>query len=248
MSLEHHVRNEARFENVSNWKIYAFQLEEESREGKECQMVELSDCRNMLFGNFWIYRVIRVNSPKTTAVRIWDCENIEFRNVKNYTQKLYVTEYTIYDMNRKLAVYPWEHARLTITGKESGNQTISDQPWKPDKLATGFNFLTGITSDSKGDVYFCDTNKKRIYKWSDETRSAKLIADYPLQPFVLAADSEDNLLAVFRYDPQPGYLVGGKLESVKKLPDDNPGYSSYDNSGWAAYPASFDPDNPDETF
>jgi hypothetical protein len=32
MSLEHHVRNEARFDNVSNWKIYAFQMEEESRE------------------------------------------------------------------------------------------------------------------------------------------------------------------------------------------------------------------------
>ena len=41
MSIEHHVRNEARFKNVSNWKVYAFQLEEESREGTFCQPVEL---------------------------------------------------------------------------------------------------------------------------------------------------------------------------------------------------------------
>jgi len=106
ISLEHHVRNEARFDNVSNWKIYAFQLEEESREGKECQMVDLSNCKNMLFGNLWFYRVIRVTTPKRFGMRIWNCENIEFHNVKNYTQKLVVTEFTVYDVNKELPVYP----------------------------------------------------------------------------------------------------------------------------------------------
>ena len=248
ISLEHHVRNEARFENVSNWKLYAFQLEEESREGKECQSVELSHCSNMSFANLWNYRVIRVYTPKSFGVRVWDCENIEFRNVKNYTQKLVNTEFTVYDVNKRLPVYPWEYAKLTITGKEPGNLKTDNQLWKPDKLMTGHNFLMGITSDSKGNVYFCDTRVKRIYKWSVETNSGSLVADYPLQPFVLATDSEDNILAVFRYDPQPGYMVGGQQETVKRLPDDNIAYSSFGNSGWAAYPASFDPDNPDETF
>ena len=248
ISLEHHVRNEARFENVSNWKLYAFQLEEESREGKECQSVELSGCNNMMFANFWNYRVIRVYTPKSFGVRVWNCKNIEFRNVKNYTQKLVNTEFTVYDANKRIPVYPWEYAKLTITGDEPGNLIVNNQPWKADKLMTGFNFLTGITSDSKGNVYFCDTRLKRIYKWSVETNSGKIIADYPFQPFVLATDSKDNLLAVFRYDPQPGYLIGGKQESVKRLPDDNTAYSSYGNSGWAAYAASFDPDDPDETY
>jgi hypothetical protein len=248
MSLEHHVRNEARFDNVSNWKIYAWQMEEEVREGKECQMVDMANCKNIQFNNLWIYRVIRVYTTKTIGIRLWDCENMEFRNVKNYTQKLVNTEFTIYDINKKLPVYPWEYARLTITGKEKGNQSISTQPWTVNKLLSGFNFLTGITSDSKGNVYFCDTRKKRIFKWSDETNSAKMIADYPLQPFVLATDTKDNVLAVFRYDPQPGYMVGGRQESVKRLPDDNTAYSSYGNSGWAAYAVSFDPNNPDETF
>ncbi|MBN2814241.1 MAG: SMP-30/gluconolactonase/LRE family protein, partial [Bacteroidales bacterium] len=72
--------------------------------------------------------------------------------------------------------------------------------------------------------------------------------DYPLQPFVLATDTKDNLLVVCRYDPQPGYLVGGKQEAVKNLPDDNAAYSSWGNSGWAAYVFSINPDNPDETF
>lgn len=248
MSLEHHVRNEARFDNVSNWKMYAFQLEEESREGKECQMIDLLNCRNLLFSNLWIYRVIRVSTPKTTAARIWNCENIDFRNVHNYTQKLVNTAFTVYDVNRRIPVYPWEYARLTVTGNEPGDATISNQPRKVEKLISGFNFLTGITGDSKGNVYFCDTRQKRIFKWSVETNSATMIADYPLQPFVLATDTEDNLLAIFRYDPQPGYTTGGKQESVKRLPDDNVAYSSYGNSGWAAYAVSSDPDRPDETF
>jgi len=248
ISLEHHVRNEARFENVSNWKLYAFQLEEESREGKECQMVELSNCKNISFNNFWIYRVIRVTTPKRVGVRIWNCENIEFRNVKNYTQKLVVTEFPIYDVNRDLPVYPWEFAKLTITGKEKGNKIIANQTGKVEKLASGFYFVTGSTSDSKGNIYFCETLKKRIYKWSAETNSVTMIADYPTQPFVLATDTKDNLLVVFRYDPQPGYMVGGKQETVKRLPDDNPGYSGWGNSGWAALAYSINPDDPDETF
>ena len=248
ISLEHHVRNEARFENVSNWKLYAFQLEEESREGKECQMVELSGCKNVSFNNLWIYRVIRVTTPKRFGVRIWNCENIVFRNIKNYTQKLVVTEFPVYDVNKEIPVYPWELAKLTVTGNEMGNKSITGQPGKVEKLVSGFYFMTGATNDSKGNIYFCETLKKRIYKWSAETNTVKIVADYPFQPLVLATDTKDNLLVVFRYDPQPGYLVGGRQQTVKRLPDDNPGYSGWGNSGWTALAYSIDPDNPDETF
>lgn len=248
ISLEHHVRNEARFENVSDWKLYAFQLEEESREGKESQAVELSNCRNMSFYNFWIYRVIRVTTPKRFGVRVFDCENIEFRNIKNYTQKLVVTEFPVYDVNRKIPVYPWELAKVTVTGKESSNKSISSVSGKPEKLADDLYFPAGITTDSKGNIYFCETLKKRIWKLSAGSNTLTLIADYPLQPFVLSTDTKDNLIVVCRYDPQPGYLVNGRQETVKRLPDDNPGYSSWGNSGWAALVYSIDPDDPDNTF
>src|SRR5512133_2689929 len=68
MSLEHHVRYECRFDKVSNWKLYAFQFEEESREGKDCQSLEMSDCTDIRFANFWMYRVIRVNTPRHWGV------------------------------------------------------------------------------------------------------------------------------------------------------------------------------------
>ena len=44
-----------------------------------------------------------------------------------------------------------------------------------------------------------------------------MIADYPWKPFTLATDTQDNLLVIFRYDPQPGYLVNGKQETVVRL-------------------------------
>ena len=248
MSLEHHVRNEARFDKVSNWKIYAFQMEEEGTEGKECQMVEMTSCKNILFANLWMYRVIRVTTPKRYGVRLWNCENITVRNLHNYTQKLWVTEFPFWDVNKELPSYPWEIAKLTVSGKETGNLKADNQVGKVERLASGFDFAQGITADSKGNVFFCETRKKRIYQWSAETGTTKILADYPLQPFALATDSKDNLLVVFRYDPQPGYMIDGKQERVKRLPDDNAGYSSWGNSGWAAYCYSIDPENPEETF
>jgi len=72
--------------------------------------------------------------------------------------------------------------------------------------------------------------------------------DYPWKPFTLATDTKDNLLVIFRYDPQPGYLVHGEQETVPRLPDDNPMYSGWGNSGWAAWGYSVDPSDPDATM
>jgi len=248
MSLEHHVRSEARFEKVSNWKVYAFQFEEEGREGKDCKMLEVSNSSNIMFANLWMYRVIRANTPQEFGVRIWNCENIEFRNMHNYTQVLPVIEIPVYEVNKRIPVYEWDFARLNISGNEKSNRQISNTPGVINKLAEGFEFAAGATSDSKGNVYFCENRLKKIYKWSAETNSLSLLADYPLKPFTLATDTKDNLLVIFRYDPQPGYMVNGVQETVPQLPDDNPMYSGWGNGGWAAWGYSINPDDPDNTM
>lgn len=248
MSLEHHIRNEARFENVSNWKMYAFQFEEEGKEGKDCKMMEVSNCENLMFVNLWMYRVIRAFTPQEFGIRIWNSKEIEFRNMHNYTQILPVIETPVYDVNKDLPVYEWDFARLHVTGKEKGIRTWNDEPWAINKLGDGFEFASGATADSKGNVYFCENRLKKIYKWSAETNTLSLLADYPWKPFTLATDTKDNLLVIFRYDPQPGYLIDGMQETVPQLPDDNPMYSGWGNSGWAAWGYSIDPQNPDETM
>ena len=246
MSLEHHVRYECRMDKVANWKLYAFQFEEESREGKDCQTMEMNACKDLLFANFWMYRVIRVNTPRHWGIKVSDCQNIDFRNMRNWTQVLHVPELTVFDMNKNLAVYPWDFARMTITGKEKENKTSGTQNAQIEKLAFGFEFATGAVADSKGNVYFCENRLKKIYKWSAETNTVSVYADYPYKPFSLAVDTKDNLLVICRYDPQPGFMVDGKQESVSKLPDDNPMYSSWGNGGWAALAYAIHSDRADD--
>jgi hypothetical protein len=106
MSVEHHVRNEIRFNKVSNWKIYALQLEEESRESSECQPMELQDCHNIIFSNLYLFRVIRVIKPYPYSIRVWGGSNLEFLNVHNYSQIKYTTTAPLYDVNTNLIFFP----------------------------------------------------------------------------------------------------------------------------------------------
>src|SRR5450759_2191159 len=249
MSIEHHVRNEARFKNVSNWKVYAFQLEEESREGTFCQQVELEECSNMIFANLYMFRVIRLATPYPYAVRTWNCKNIEFLNVHNFAQVRFSTDLPFYDINTELDVRPWEFTRLCITGSEQRLVPLKDKPGIVQRIATGFEFAEGMTSDSKGNIYFSDQHKRLIYKWSAETETVSMIASFPWEPLSLGCDTKDNLLVIFKYNPQPGYKIGGVQESVPVLPDAaGSTFSAWGNSGFATWVYSINPSNPEETI
>jgi hypothetical protein len=249
MSIEHHVRNEARFKNVSNWKVYAFQLEEESREGMSCQPVELQDCRDMVFANLYLFRVIRFMTPYPYSVRTWNCRNLEFLNVHNYAQIKFTTDLPFYDITKDIEVRPWEFTRLSMTGCEARGKPLTFEKGKVEKLATGFEFAEGITRDSRGNVYFCEQRMRRIYKWDAETNSPSMVADFPWEPLSLACDTKDNVLVVFKYNPQPGHTIDGEQESVPVLPDAaGTSFSGWGNSGFATWVYSIDPERPEETI
>ncbi|MBN1894788.1 SMP-30/gluconolactonase/LRE family protein [bacterium] len=249
MSIEHHVRNEARFNGVSNWKVYAFQLEEESREGLWCQPVELQNCSDMVFANLYLFRVIRFMTPYPYSLRTWNCKAIEFLNVHNYAQIKFTTDLPFYDINTGIDVRPWEFTRLFITGNEARGIPLSREAGKVERLATGFEFAEGITADSKGNVYFCEQRMRRIYKWDAEKEHLDLIADFPWEPLSLAFDTQDNLIVIFKYNPQPGYKVRGEQESVPVLPDaSGTSFSGWGNSGFATWVYAIDPENPEETL
>ncbi|WP_321330666.1 glycosyl hydrolase family 28-related protein [uncultured Bacteroides sp.] len=249
MSIEHHVRNEVRFNKVSNWKVYCMQTEEESRESTECQPIEMDDCKNMTFANLYMFRVIRINEPYHSSVRIRNCENIVFLNLHNFSQTKYTTNIAVYDVNKDIEIRPWELSRLIVTGKEQRSVPLTDEKGRVQQLASDFDFVEGIASDSKGNIFFCENRMRRIYKWSVETNSISLIADFPWNPSCLAFDSEDNLLVLFRYDIQPGYLIDGKPEEMPLLKDTRgTSFSGYGNSSYMMCMYSIDPDHPEETI
>lgn len=248
MSVEHHVRNEVRLKNVSDWKIYALQLEEESREGSECQPLELERCSNMTIANLYMFRVIRVKVPYPYSVRTWDCSNLEILNIHNYSQIKYTTDNPLYDINTGIEVRPVELARLFISGNTPKTALAkTDEPVQ--LLARGFEFALGLCHDSKGNVYFAEQRMKRIYKWSDKTNSLTLLADFQWEPLSLACDSKDNLLVIFRYNPQQGLLINGQPERYTNPPDaGGTSFSGWGNSGFGTLVYSVNPENPEETI
>ncbi|WP_295721123.1 glycosyl hydrolase family 28-related protein [Mucilaginibacter sp.] len=245
LSVEHHVRNEVRFNKVANWKVYALQLEEESRESTECQPLELEQTSDMIFANLYMFRVIRVNKPYPYAIRSWNNKNVELLNVHNYSQIKYTTTNPLYDIGTNMEVRPWEFARLFISGTLKSTTEIGNVK----QLAKGFEFANSVCTDSKGNIYFSEARMRRIYKWDVNTETISLLADYPWEPLSLACDQNDKLLVVFKYVPKPGYLINGKQEEFKN-PADAAGtsFSGWGNSGFASMAYSIDPENPDETI
>jgi hypothetical protein len=211
--------------------------------------VELQECSHMVFANLYMFRVIRVNTPYPWSIRTWNCRDIEFLNVHNFAQVKYTTDLPIYDVNTGLEVRPWEFTRLVITGNETRKQPLDLKPGKVEKLATGFEFIEGITRDSKGNIYFCEQRMRRIYKWDAGQNALTLLADLPWEPLSLGCETEDHLLVLFKYNPQPGYKIDGKQERVPQLPDaGGTSFSMWGNSGFATWAYSIDPDDPDETI
>ena len=246
LSVEHHVRNEVRFRNVANWNVYALQLEEESRESSECQPMEMEACRDMRFANLYTFRVIRVKVPYPYSIRTWDCSHVELLNIHNYSQIKYTTDNPLYDINTNIEVRPTELSRLFISGT---TPNLASATGPVQLLAKGFEFAIGLCTDSKGNLYFAEQRMRRIYKWSATTHSLRLVADFPWEPLSLACDTKDNLLVVFRYNPQPGLLIDGRQESFQNPPDANgTSFSAWGNSGFATLVYSIDPDNPEATI
>ena len=70
MSSEHHVRYEVQLRNVSNWRIYALQTEEERGEGGFALPLEIDGSSNITVANFHIYRVISTFQPFPYAVKV----------------------------------------------------------------------------------------------------------------------------------------------------------------------------------
>nr|WP_255486731.1 glycosyl hydrolase family 28-related protein [Mucilaginibacter sp. SP1R1] len=247
LSVEHHVRNEVRFNQVTNWKVYALQLEEESRESTECQPLELENCTDMTFANLYMFRVIRVVKPYPYSIRSWNNKNVELLNVHNYSQIKYTTTDALYDIGTNTTVRPWEFTRLVVNSAA----TTSEQPAQANiqKLASGFEFANSVCTDSKGNAYFSEARMKRIYKWDTTTKTISLLADYPWEPLSLACDKNDSLLVVFKYVPKPGYLVDGKPEVFNNPPDAaGTSFSGWGNSGFGSLVYSVNTSNPDKSI
>ena len=199
-SIEHHVRNEVIIRNVSNWKIYDMQMEEESAESQHALPLRIENSSNITFANLYLYRVIRMISPYPNGVVINSCDNIEFNGIHVYSPSKFSYDNTIYDQSHNFQIREREISKLKISGNPPkqisyiNNSSVIAPEAKVEKVAGGFEFIDGAAVDSKGNVYFTDSRWKQIYRWSPSDKKLNLVRELLVTPAALAFDQSDNLL------------------------------------------------------
>jgi sugar lactone lactonase YvrE len=202
MSVEHHFRVESEFHKVRNWEMYAFQTEEENPAGANAYAIDIEDSRGLLFANTYMYRVSRNVLPKTYAILTRRSDDIAFENMKVFSQTRLAFDNALY--NEANGAYVRSHF-FTRFAVNAGAKPRRDLP-PPAKLfaegailqqlASGFSNASGLTVDDKGNAFFTDAAKGRIYRWNGTNRTADVLAEIRGQPQVLGFVAPDHLLAI----------------------------------------------------
>jgi hypothetical protein len=216
LSNEHHVRTEIKFDHAENWDINAPQTEEEAGESPDALSLEIDSSRNITIANYHAYRVTRSRAPFPTAVRLYNSEDIHFRNVHINAESGYATcdengcgtflrvskfpyENAIQDVTHHLEVREREFAVLDVGAHVAPTPAAKSSPVR--KLETGFFSASGATVDAAGTLYFVDHHEQRIYSWSPDEGLA-VVRDNPLDPVNLAFDKSGNLLVLSSAGPE----------------------------------------------
>jgi hypothetical protein len=205
MSVEHHVRNEVRLEDVANWEIYALQLEEERGESRQCLPLELVRCRNVTLANLFIYRVISSDLPQPCAVRTDGVQGLRFRGFHLWTNSKADFDDAIVDTSGGRRLRANEFATLTLDDR-TPTSTATAHPGLR-QIASGFGRLAGGAVDGAGRFYAVDLQRQQILRWSLPDARTELIADHPLQPVNLAVSTCGLVLvvsytgAIYELDP-----------------------------------------------
>ena len=211
VSVEHHVRHEILMRNVENWKFLGIQTEEEVAESSWCQPYELTNCRKLLFANFYAFRVIWVDNPYPSVVRAWNCQELEFLNCHNFTQMKYTMENLYQDGNTGEKAGFWQLAKLSIPAVVPDGRLPTEKGLLR-KLTGGLDCVDALCEDGKGNLYLCDSRLKRIYRWDPESQRLTLLTSLHFRPLSLACDTQGRLLVVTEYKPVKGSVVNGREE------------------------------------
>jgi sugar lactone lactonase YvrE len=201
LSSEHHVRNEAMFDDVSNWQVFALQTEEERGEGGFALPLEIRDSKNLLIANMHIYRVVSAYQPAPYAILVSRSADIRLRNIHCYSDSKVSFDDTVYDQTSGAYVRQREFAWLDISGKPPAAKTKSTSTILADdaglkKLAGGFFNISGGAVDKSGNFYFVDAKWQAIYRWSVADQQHSKVRDNPLDPVHLAFDQAGNLIVI----------------------------------------------------
>jgi len=203
LSCEHHVRNEVKLDNASNWQIYALQTEEERGESAFALPLSIRNSSNITVANYHSYRVVSSYQPGLRAIEVSNSKDIRLRNIHVYgDNKVSFDNSVVINRPVDVLVRHREFASLTVdTGAAVRAKAARPSPElavgaKVERLRDGFFNISGAAVDKKGQLYFVDAHWQRIYRWSPATKMLSLVRDNPLSPVQLVFDRAGDLMVV----------------------------------------------------
>lgn len=222
LSAEHHNRHEIVLDGVENWEFLAPQTEQEVIDGLESMSLEIRNSKHILIANYHTYRVTRSLKPAPTAVKLFNVDDIRFRNLSTNAESGYATcdangcgtylraskfpfDNAITDMTHKLEVRERQFAVLDVSATPQipppAPVPAGLEAAKVEKLEDSFYSISGGAVDDKGNLYFVDHHFQRIYRWS-QARGLEVVSDAPLDPVNLAVDKSGHLMVLSSDGPE----------------------------------------------
>ena len=201
MSVEHHMRIETQFHNVRNWQIYALQTEEENPAGAQANAIEIRNCRDLLFANTYMYRVSRNVLPKTHAAIVSASDDIDFQNVKVFSQTRLAFDNAVFEESSGVVVRPHFFTRFIVKQGLKAPAALHlpkvfAKQATLERLATGFSNASSLAASDSGELFFTDAANRKIYRWNAISNCAEVLAVIPGQPQALGFVPPSNLLAI----------------------------------------------------
>ncbi len=201
MSVEHHVRSEVVLRNAAHWRIYGLQTEEERGESAHALPLAIQASSDLLFANFFAYRVVSSTEPFPSAVAISTSSDLRFRGLHVYSDSKVAFDAAVENVTRRVEVRDSELARLDVSGeppkpRPARKSVVLAPGARLERLAGGFHDVTGAAVDARGDLFFVDTHRQTIYRWSNDAQALSVVRDNPLDPAQVGFDEGGDLLLV----------------------------------------------------
>ncbi len=204
LSSEHHVRNEVVLNRVANWEIVALQTEEERGEGGFCLPLSIQDSENITIAEMHAYRVVSSFQPFPETIHTSGSHRIRFRNLHIYSDSKAVFDTSVQDDESHMSNRELEIAVLNLPEHASFGQNVATAK----RLAGGFFNASSPALDPEGNLYFVDTMKQHIYRYTPDIERLEILRDSPIYAANIGFDKAGDLLIV-------SYIGNGTVYSIR---------------------------------
>ncbi len=195
LSSEHHVRNEVKLNRVANWEIVALQTEEERGEGGACLPLSIQNSHDITVAEMHGYRVVSSFQPFPETIHVTGSENIRFRNLHIYSDSKAVFDNSVVDDDSKTHNRELEISVLDIPLHHSP-AVGSPHAVQAHRLATGFFNASSPAISPDDRLYFVDTVKQHIFRYTPVTSKLEIIRDAPIEVANIFFDKAGDLMMV----------------------------------------------------